>query len=146
MPHGYLGVDIFFVISGFFISKRLARILPALVFMVLICITFAALFLEKPAESFSTGFYSTVGLSNLYLYLSSAYYFQTSAFENIFIHTWSLGVEEQFYFAFPVAFLFFYCFVKDNFKSRLTIFLTASAVVSLAIYLYFKFNNRNIRY
>ncbi len=122
LPSGYLGVDIFFVISGFvitqslahrndqtlrdflinFYTRRLKRLAPALLFFTLITGTILCLFDPTPDVSLKTGFSSLFGLSNLYLLRRSTDYFATSTELNCFSHTWSLGVEEQFYFLFPL--------------------------------------------
>lgn len=122
-PSGYVGVDVFFVISGYvitlqlsrrpdsrwvdylgdFYSRRVRRLLPAL--LLCIAITSAAfIFLttRPQAEVFRTGSFSLVGLSNLYLLDRSRDYFSLQAQLNPFTHTWSLGVEEQFYIVYPL--------------------------------------------
>jgi len=121
LPSGYLGVDIFFVISGFvitgsilgrphqsfgeglagFYSRRIKRLVPALVFCVVLTSLAICLFNPAPGVSLQTGMTALFGASNVYLYSQSTDYFAPSTELNAFTHTWSLGVEEQFYLLFP---------------------------------------------
>ncbi len=124
LPGGFTGVDIFFVISGFvvtgsllgrefvslgqlaayFYARRLMRIMPALVAMLLATFLAAQLFIPDAWLSNSlaqVGRFAFFGLSNIVLATDTDSYFGPQAAYNPFTHTWSLGVEEQFYLAFP---------------------------------------------
>ncbi|MFM9089212.1 MAG: acyltransferase family protein, partial [Cyanobium sp.] len=122
LPSGYLGVDILFVISGYvitgsltsregrsigeqllgFYGRRIKRLFPALITCILVTSVLNCLFNPEPAESLQTGIAALVGGSNLYLFDRATDYFASSTQLNVFTHTWSLGVEEQFYFFYPI--------------------------------------------
>lgn len=123
---GFIGVDVFFVISGYLITtilvadiennrfdllnfydRRARRILPALFFVMLLCVPVAwVLMLPEPLENFGQSVVSTVLFSNnILLWLTSGYWDLLSEFKPL-LHTWSLAVEEQFYIVFPVLLFF----------------------------------------
>ncbi len=119
VPSGYLGVDVFFVISGYvitlnlhgarkttaagyflnFYARRMKRLLPALlVCMSVTALLFVLLATRPPKDAFHTAALALTGFSNMQLLHLSQDYFALDAQLNPFTHTWSLGVEEQFYF------------------------------------------------
>jgi peptidoglycan/LPS O-acetylase OafA/YrhL len=121
---GYVGVDIFFVISGYLITsllierlesgtfsllefyeRRARRILPAL-YITIVCCALIAWMLLFPLEMKVFGESAlSVGLfiSNVYFWFQSGY-FENAAHFTPLLHTWSLAVEEQYYFLFPILF------------------------------------------
>ena len=136
---GFVGVDVFFVISGFlitrlivrdieqesfsflrFYARRARRILPALFCVVLATLT-AGFILFSPAALMLLGQQATsalVGFSNVYFWATSGY-FSPEAHSQPLLHTWSLGVEEQFYFIWPVALLLIFRICRFRTKASL---------------------------
>jgi len=160
MPNGYLGVDIFFVISGFVITgslvnnqprnfyefisnfyiRRIKRILPALI----VCIITSAILISfvdpEPQLTIKTGAAAILGFSNIYLSNLSINYFAASTNLNIFTQTWSLGVEEQFYLLYP---LLFWVFLKNK-KLQSKAFTTILLILAIiSIVSFFALQNTN---
>ena len=124
---GFLGVDIFFVISGFIITytmsrsassqspgsfiknfyqKRIRRIIPALAVYVVASFVVYSLFVSSTGDVSQSAIASLLGLSNLYFWKTAETgYFGAQLELNPFTNTWSLGVEEQFYIVYPLFFV-----------------------------------------
>jgi peptidoglycan/LPS O-acetylase OafA/YrhL len=161
LPSGFVGVDVFFVISGFVVTasilaggygdgwsgilefwrRRILRIIPALVvFVAVTSVLFAAFFAVTTriqfAGTLNTGLTSLAGLSNLYLIRIAHDYFQADLSTNLFTHTWSLGVEEQFYLIFaPLAFALAAPRMQGV-LSRFSVTLGVLALLSLGLFLW----------
>jgi peptidoglycan/LPS O-acetylase OafA/YrhL len=124
---GYVGVDVFFVISGYLITsiisreievgtftfrdfylRRIRRIFPALFLVLAVCLPFAWWLLTpgQLREFSQSASAATLFSSNVYFFLKSGY-FGANAEELPLLHTWSLAVEEQFYLVFPLILLAF---------------------------------------
>ena len=127
---GFIGVDIFFVISGYLITsiilkelvttgsfsfkyfyeRRIIRILPVLVLTILASLPFAWIYLLPSSfVDFSKSILYSLGFtSNLYFHYSGQVYGAENGLFKPFLHTWSLSIEEQYYFLFPLVFFFFF--------------------------------------
>ena len=113
-------------ISGFY-ERRIKRLVPALSVFVLITSITICLFNPSPGRSLLTGITSLFGLSNFYLLNQSTDYFAQSTDLNVFTHTWSLGVEEQFYILFPFL-IWFSGFGRQTKNSARNLFLTITTL------------------
>ncbi len=161
LPNGFLGVDIFFVISGFvltlslegkksknfveffisFFHRRIKRLLPALLIFCLFTGILITLVDPFPQEDHITGITGLLGFSNFYLLKQSTNYFANEAILNPFTHTWSLDLEEQFYLLFPF-FVWFSGFSRQKYfgeRFLLNSMLFFSAL-SFVIYIFLNIN------
>ncbi|WP_129790555.1 acyltransferase family protein [Sphingosinicella sp. CPCC 101087] len=146
---GYVGVDIFFVISGFLITsiivremdeghfsllgfyeRRARRILPALIFVVVAVLAAATLlYLPEDLDSVSRSALAAIlFLSNVGFFLDTGY-FQGGAETKPLLHTWSLAVEEQFYIGLPILLLL----IARWLPARRIAVVTAAAILSFAM-------------
>ncbi len=153
---GFIGVDIFFVISGYLITsqiikekkenqfslvsfyeRRVRRILPALFFMMLISFIFS-LFVLLPSEmkSFLKSLYRIALFTSNVLFYKQDNYFNSASELKPLLHTWSLSIEEQYYLIFPFILICIWHFKEK----RVFLFLLAIFFCS-----FFMLNIKSIR-
>ena len=148
---GFIGVDIFFVISGYLITsiilkelvttgsfsfkhfyeRRIRRIFPALLFLMLVSLPFAWVYLLPSSFiDFSKSILYSLGFSsNFYFHYSGQQYGPESGLLKPFLHTWSLSVEEQYYILFPIILLITFKY----FRKYLVHILILGFVISLGL-------------
>ncbi|MDC0451619.1 acyltransferase [Candidatus Pelagibacter sp.] len=149
---GFIGVDIFFVISGYLISsiilkelsktknfsylkfyeRRIRRIIPPLLFVILVFMPFAWLYLlpDSFIDFSKSILYSLSFGSNYYFHFSGQEYAAESAQFKPFLHTWSLAVEEQYYILFPIILIFLFRYLKINLGKLLIVLFFVSLLFS----------------
>ncbi len=150
-PGGFVGVDVFFVLSGFLITgliaaeleagafsvvsfydRRIRRIVPALVFVCTCTAALAYMFL-LPGElkQFASSLIATaLSVSNLWCLLYSGYFDHAAETQPLF-HTWSLGVEEQFYIVFPLLLMAAFKWRRDRIAVIIWLLLAGSLLLSV---------------
>jgi peptidoglycan/LPS O-acetylase OafA/YrhL len=146
---GYVGVDVFFVISGYLITsiiladkdagnftfigfyeRRSRRILPALFFVILCCLPFAWIWmLPSQIKEFSESIMAVSVFVSNFLFWRESGYFAPAAELKPLLHTWSLAIEEQFYVLYPIFIVLFWKFGKRFLVSMISLGL----LVSLAL-------------
>lgn len=161
MPNGYLGVDVFFTISGFLITKivfkeakeskfsivqfylrRIRRIIPLVLFVCFFAL-FIGVFVMLPddLENLSQSVIATILFSNnILLLITTGNYWDVVNEYKPLMHTWSLGVEEQFYLIFPLIFV-----VLSGKKSKY-IFSTLLLLTIVSMTYFFLSDNEAVKF
>jgi peptidoglycan/LPS O-acetylase OafA/YrhL len=165
---GYVGVDVFFAISGYvitgslyhhfadaklisgFYERRARRLLPSLLATLLVCYGAFSLIYEAPdfRHLLEVGALAAIGASNFFFSRTTGY-FDDSALENPLLHTWSLAVEEQFYILLAVfLFLVRSGGLRDaeRIKRILLHFVAGGTLLSLALAVYLSHPNARFSY
>ncbi|MDC1176324.1 acyltransferase family protein [Candidatus Pelagibacter sp.] len=161
---GFLGVDIFFVISGYLITliildelrkknnfslknfyeRRMRRIIPALFFLILITLPFSWFYLlPTNLVDFTLSILSIFSFnSNIFFWYTQTQYAADAAILKPLLHTWSLAVEEQYYILMPIILIVLFRY----FNKHLFFFFITSFFFSLFVANYLAYNNPNINF
>lgn len=163
LPGGFAGVDIFFVISGYlmtgiifkgleggefsirdFICRRLMRIVPALVFLILVLLLFGYFFIiPMDYKEFAEHSISSILFYSNHIFYSEVNYFDELANQKWLLHTWSLSTEWQFYLIWPVLIFYFSKFFSLKETKRL---LVISLFLSFLLNIYLSQVNTDMSY
>jgi peptidoglycan/LPS O-acetylase OafA/YrhL len=156
LPGGFVGVDVFFVISGFvvtysvrsarfdnfseylswFYRRRILRIYPVLLIFLLVGFFIWMMIVPEGyagGDTFKTGISAFFGLSNIILQRNAGDYFGTLGEFNIFTHTWSLAVEEQFYLLFPLLSYFLIVNRRTTKSTRLRVDVLVLMLIAMSM-------------
>lgn len=147
---GFVGVDVFFVISGYLITtiliedienkqfsivnfyeRRARRLLPALFFVMFACIPFAWMWMiPSQMKDFSQSLVAMSLFASNVLFCRTSGYFDAAAEEKPLLHTWSLAVEEQYYVLFPIFLILAWRFGKNRVFWMIVVMATISLLLS----------------
>jgi peptidoglycan/LPS O-acetylase OafA/YrhL len=155
VTNGFLGVDSFFAISGFVITKVVTSAVDAGIFSLkafflrrfdrlflplalMVCVSLVAgSFIVSPESfrvSLETAFGAILGVANVITQLQTGDYFASPALANLCLHTWSLGVEEQFYLGFPIILMLALKADRKETLKRPILIISTLSFVFLAAY------------
>ena len=154
IPGGFLGVDLFFVISGYVITRllldsiqqrggldlrdfylaRIRRLLPPLVFMIVTTSIFVGLWAPDTTQKFLRDApFSLTGVMNWWLVFNQQDYFAASGRPSLLQHTWSLAVEAQFYLIWPLILLIVLKYLGKNLIPAAALVIAATSGVVLML-------------
>lgn len=157
IPGGFLGVDLFFVISGYVITRllldsiarsggldlrafykaRMRRLLPPLVFMMLTTAIFIGIWAPETTRRFASDSpFAFIGAMNWWLVFRQTDYFDSIARPPLLQHTWSLGVESQFYLIWPLILLLVLRYLGKNKIPGAALIIAAVSGITLLVVSY----------
>ncbi|HLC08803.1 MAG TPA: acyltransferase family protein, partial [Methyloceanibacter sp.] len=166
VPGGFVGVDIFFVISGYlitrliveqlrqgrfsfwdFYARRTRRIYPAL-FVLIPVVLLVGYFVLTPGEYQDLGrsaIFSSAFLANVYFWLNTGYFDQAAATMPL-LHLWSIGVEEQFYIIWPMTLVLVWRFARMGQNATLMALVAATVLLAILCIVWTGFDSKSAFY